>query len=376
MPVCILIPDSFKGSLSSARAFEIMARAALMEAPDWRPVSIPVADGGEGTVDAFLSAVGGQAVSCTVTGPWGEKIVARWGRLNARTAVVEMAAAAGLPLAGVRKNPEKTTTFGAGELILAALDAGAEEIILGLGGSATNDGGCGAAAALGVRFFDAEGRSFVPVGESLKNIAAIDCAPARERLAGKRLRVMCDIDNLLCGPQGAAAVFGPQKGADAEMVARLDAGLRHLAEVARRDTGVDMLNLPGAGAAGGMGGGMTALLGGEMQMGIETVLDVAGFDDLLSDAAAVLTGEGRIDSQSLRGKVVIGVSRRAKKRGVPCVALVGGAEGPMDGAYAQGVTAVMPICRQPMTLREAMEKSEENLLSAARDALRLLRAGR
>lgn len=372
MRTLIFIPDSFKGSLTSAQVCALMERAARLEAPEFATLSIPVADGGEGTVDAFLSAAGGTRVEMTATGPWGEAVSCAYGRLNAHTAVVEMAAAAGLPLVGDRKNPEKTTTYGVGEMIRASLDAGAEEIILGLGGSATNDGGCGAAAALGVRFLDATGREFIPVGGTLSSIAAIDCAPARARLAGKRLRIMCDIDNPLCGPQGAAAVFGPQKGADQPMVARLDAGLAHLARVALRDAGADMRFLPGAGAAGGMGGGMAALLGGEMQMGIETVLDVTGFDALLKNAAAVFTGEGRLDGQSLRGKVVIGVARRAKKQGTPCVAVVGGVAGEMDGAYAQGVTAVFPICRRPMPLEEAIAHSEENLLAAMRDALRLL----
>lgn len=370
----IFIPDSFKGSLSSAQVCAVMERAAWLEAPELPCVGIPVADGGEGTVDAFLAAVGGYPVEMIAAGPWGERRKCVWGRLNARTAVVEMAAAAGLPLAGENKNPEKTTTYGVGEMLAAALDAGAEEIILGLGGSATNDGGCGAAAALGVRFLDAAGKEFIPVGETLSEIAAIDCAPARKRLAGKRLRVMCDIDNPLCGPQGAAAVFAPQKGADSAMVDRLDAGLKHLARVALRDGGADMLALPGAGAAGGMGGGMAVLLGGEMQMGIETVLDVTGFDELLQNAAAVFTGEGRLDGQSLRGKVVIGVARRAKRRGIPCVAMVGGAEGNLDEAYRQGVTAVVPICRRPMPLNEAIAHSEENLMAAMRDTLRLLRA--
>lgn len=373
MGTLIFIPDSFKGSLSSAQVCAIMERAARLEAREFPCVSIPVADGGEGTVDAFLAAVGGKRMEHMATGPWGERRKCAWGLLSAQTAVVEMAAAAGLPLVGENKNPEKTTTYGVGELLAAALDAGTEEIILGLGGSATNDGGCGAAAALGARFLNKAGKPFIPVGETLCAIHAIDCEPARKRLQGKRLRVMCDIDNPLCGPQGAAAVFAPQKGADSAMVARLDEGLGHLAQIVLRDCGVDMLSIPGAGAAGGMGGGMAALLGGEMQMGIETVLDVVGFDRLLQDAAAVFTGEGRLDGQSLRGKVVVGVARRAARQHVPCVAVVGGAEGPLDEAYRQGVTAVIPICRQPMPLPDAIARSEESLLAAMRDTLRLLR---
>ena len=370
----IFIPDSFKGSLSSARACQLMQQAVEKECPGADCISIPVADGGEGTVDAFLAAVGGQKMPMEVTGPWGEKMQAYWGLLSEKTGVVEMAAAAGLPLVGDQKNPEKTTTYGVGEMIADALDHGVTEIILGLGGSATNDGGCGAAAAMGVKFLDESGNAFIPVGETLKNIAKIDVSAAREKLAGKKLRIMCDIDNPLCGPQGAAAVFGPQKGADAEMVKRLDEGLSHFAKIAARDAGIDVLNLPGAGAAGGMGGGMAALLKGELQMGIETVLDVTGFDALLDGASAVFTGEGKIDGQSLRGKVVIGVARRTKKQNIPCIALVGGAEGPMDDAYAQGVTAIVPVCRRPMSLKEAMENAETNLYSAMRDTLRLLGA--
>ncbi|MBE5782038.1 MAG: glycerate kinase [Clostridiales bacterium] len=374
MKKLIFIPDSFKGSLSSQQVCDLMKQAASLEAPGAQCISIPVADGGEGTVDAFLAAVGGERIEITANGPWGEKTLCAYGKLNQRTAVVEMAAAAGLPMVGEKKNPEKTTTYGAGELIRAALESGAEEIILGLGGSATNDGGCGAAAALGVKFLNEKGEEFVPVGETLKNITAIDCSAAKALLQGKRLRVMCDIDNPLCGPQGAAAVFAPQKGADEEMVARLDAGLHHLAEIALRDAGVDMLHIPGAGAAGGMGGGMAALLGGQLQMGIETVLDVTGFDALLQDADAVFTGEGKLDGQSLRGKVVIGVARRCQKQNKPCFAVVGGVEGEMDGAYSQGVTAVVPICRRPMPLNEAIAHSEENLLAAMRDTLRIFKA--
>lgn len=371
----IFVPDSFKGSLSAQRVCQLMAQAAEAALPGMPCVSIPIADGGEGTTDAFLAAAGGDRIPCTVTGPWGEPVDACYGRLPGDTAVIEMAAAAGLPLVGHHKNPEKTTTCGVGQLILAALNAGAKEIILGLGGSATNDGGCGAAAALGVRFLDASGVAFTPTGETLHRIAAIDPAPARALLRDKRLRIMCDIRNPLCGPQGAAAVFGPQKGADAAMIRRLDAGLAHLAQIVLRDTGADMALLPGAGAAGGMGGGMAALLGGEMQMGIETLLDAVDFDRLLDDAALVLTGEGRLDSQSLEGKAVIGVSRRCAKKRVPCLALVGSYAGDLAPAYAAGLTAAFPLCAGPCSLAEAMENAEHSLLAAAKNALRLFGAG-
>ncbi len=366
----IFVPDSFKGSMSSARICAILAHAAVLEMPGVETASIPVADGGEGTTDAFLAAGNGEKRSCFVMDPWGEETPAFYGVLPGKTAVVEMAAAAGLPLVGNRKNPEKTTTFGVGQLIRAALEQGAEEIILGLGGSATNDGGCGAAAALGVCFRDAAGTSFIPTGETLHQIAALDVSPARALLQGKRLRVMCDIDNPLCGARGAAQVFGPQKGADATMVRRLDEGLAHLARIARRDTGVDMQAIPGAGAAGGMGG-MAALLGGKMEMGIDVLLDSVGFNQLLEDALLVITGEGRLDSQSLGGKVVVGVSRRCREKKIPCLALVGGYAGDLDAAYAAGLTAAFPICPGPCMLEEAMKNAEHFLLATARNALRL-----
>lgn len=371
-PRLIFVPDSFKGSMSSARVCAILEQAAALEMPGVERTSIPVADGGEGTTDAFLAAGNGEKRACPVIGPWGEETPAFYGMLPGKTAVVEMAAAAGLPLVGHRKNPEKTTTFGVGQLIRAALEQGAKEIILGLGGSATNDGGCGAAAALGVCFRDAAGTPFVPTGETLHQIASLDVSPARALLQGKRLRVMCDIDHPLCGLRGAAQVFGPQKGADAAMVRRLDEGLAHLARIARRDAGMDIQAIPGAGAAGGMGG-IAALLGGKMEMGIDVLLDSVGFDQLLKDALLVITGEGRLDGQSLGGKVVVGVSRRCREKKIPCLALVGGYAGDLDAAYAAGLTAAFPICPGPCTLEEALENAEAFLLAAARNALRLFR---
>jgi len=370
----VLIPDSFKGSLSAAQVCEIMRNAILAVEPDAAVRMIPVADGGEGTVDAFLRAAGGERVSVSVHGPYGEAIIACYGRLNARTAVVEMAAAAGLPLVGNRKNPEETTTAGVGELIAHAVEHGATEVILGLGGSATNDGGCGMAAALGVRFTDAAGRSFVPVGGTLGRIAAVDASPARERLKGCRLRVMCDIDNPLCGPEGAAFVFAPQKGADEAMTRRLDRGLCHLAKIVRRDLHTDIFSLPGAGAAGGMGGGAVAFLGGQLQMGIDTVLDTVGFPEQIRDASLIFTGEGRLDGQSARGKVVAGVARRAAGYGKPVIAVVGGIAEDADALYAQGLTAAFSINRLPMALQQALEHSESNLYRTVQDILRCWKA--
>ena len=276
----VLVPDSFKGTLGSGEICAILREEILRAKPDAEVVSIPVADGGEGSVDAFLTAVGGQRVQVPCHGPHMEEMTGFYGLLPDGTAVVEMAAAAGLPLAGNRLEPDTATTYGVGELMADAAARGARCIILGLGGSATNDGGCGAAAALGARFLDGQGKTFLPTGGNLDSIARID-------LGGQRplpeITVMCDIDNPLCGPTGASEVFGPQKGADPEMVRRLDGNLRHLAEVIRRDLGAEILDLPGAGAAGGMGGGAAAFWNGKLQMGIETVLDTVDFDEIVRE---------------------------------------------------------------------------------------------
>ena len=368
----ILIPDSFKGTLSSAQICAVLAGELRAAQPDAEIISIPVADGGEGTVDALLSAVGGERVSAVCHGPFGEELEGFYGLLPDGAAVIEMAAAAGLPLVGGRLQPDRTTTYGVGELIAAALARGARRIVLGLGGSATNDGGCGAAAALGVRFLRADGSAFVPTGGTLGEIAHISMDGVDPALREAQIAVMCDIDNPLCGPAGASAVFGPQKGADEAMVARLDDGLRHLAEVIRTDLGVDVLDLPGGGAAGGMGAGAVAFLGGRLQMGIETVLDLTHFDARAADADLIFTGEGRLDSQSLRGKVVVGVARRAKRLGVPVVAFVGASERELDAVYAEGVAGVFPIHPEPRPFDEIKGESEENLRFTARNLIHFL----
>ncbi len=371
----VIIPDSFKGTLSSQRVCEIVAGCARRVFPGCEIQSIPVADGGEGSVDAFLASMGGERVEKAVTGPWFERCEGFYGLLRGgETAVVEMAAAAGLPMVGERRDPSATTTYGVGELILDAARRGAKQIIVGLGGSATNDGGCGAAAAVGVKFFDASGESFVPVGGTLEKIARIDAGGMDGALGGVEITAMCDIDNPLCGARGAAAVFGPQKGADEDMVARLDTGLGHLAEVIRRDLGVSVSELPGAGAAGGMGAGMAAFFGAALRPGIDTVLDTVGFDGAIAGADAVITGEGKLDSQSLGGKVVIGVARRAAKQGARVIALVGGADYGAEAAWDEGVTAVFPISRLPQDFELLKPHSEENLAFAAENVLRLLKS--
>ena len=377
MEKILLVPDSFKGTLSSRQVCQVMAGQLRRFFPQAQVKSIPVADGGEGSVEAFLAAAGGERRTRTVTGPFGEPVEAFYGILgDGRTAVIEMAACAGLPLAEGRLNPERATTYGVGELLLAAKEAGCSKAILGLGGSCTNDGGAGAAAALGAKFTRADGTAFVPTGGTLGEIAALDVSPVAQALQGMELTAMCDIDNPLYGDAGAAAVFAPQKGADAAMVARLDAGLRHLGQVSARCLGRDFSHLPGAGAAGGLGFGMAAFCGAQLRMGIDAVLDAVGFDSLLPGTDVVFTGEGKIDSQSARGKVVSGVAARCRKAGVPVVAVVGQIGQGFEEMYQQGLTAVFSINRAAQPFAESRFHAGENLALTMENIARLLAAGR
>ena len=377
MEKILLVPDSFKGTLSSRQVCQVMAGQLRRFFPQAQVKSIPVADGGEGSVEAFLAAAGGERRTRTVTGPFGEPVEAFYGVLgDGRTAVIEMAACAGLPLAEGRLNPERATTYGVGELLLAAKEAGCTKAILGLGGSCTNDGGVGAAAALGAKFTRADGAAFIPSGGTLGEIAALDVSPVAQALQGMELTAMCDIDNPLYGEAGAAAVFAPQKGADAAMVARLDAGLRHLGQVSARCLGRDFSHLPGAGAAGGLGFGMAAFCGAQLRMGIDAVLDAVGFDSLLPGTDMVFTGEGKIDSQSARGKVVSGVAARCRKAGVPVVAVVGQIGQGFEEMYQQGLTAVFSINRAAQPFAESRFHAGENLALTMENIARLLAAGR
>lgn len=372
MQKVLLIPDSFKGTMSSSEICAIMEKAIHAYYPKVEVISIPVADGGEGSVDSFLAAVGGQKVQLTVKGPYFEDIQSFYGFLPDNTAVVEMAAAAGLPMVGDNKHAEKTTTYGVGQLIEHAAKAGCKKIIVGLGGSATNDGGTGAAAALGVCFRDTAGKAFVPVGETLCKIASVDVSGLSPALAGVELITMCDIDNPLCGPQGAAAVFGPQKGADEAMVQTLDANLAHMAAVVKKDLGKNITDLAGAGAAGGMGGGMVAFFGSRLQMGIETVLDTVHFNLLLEGADLVFSGEGKIDFQSLRGKVVIGVARRTKQKKVPLIAIVGDIGDDIEGTYDEGVSAIFSINRVAMPFKEVKLRCKSDLALTMDNLMRFI----
>ena len=373
MKKCIVISDSFKGTLSTLDICAIAREVFPAHFPDCELVTLPVADGGEGTVACFLEALQAQPVTVSISGPFGEPIQAVYARKNS-LAVIEMASAAGLPLAGERRDPETATTYGVGQLIRHAVEQGCTDILLGLGGSATNDGGCGCAAALGTCFFDAAGNSFVPVGGTLADIAHIDVRERCRLLENVRVTVMCDVENPLFGPNGAAWVFGPQKGADDAMAARLDDGLRHLDAAFQQDLGLHLADLPGAGAAGGMGAGSIAFLGGTLRSGIEAVLDAVDFDRRLDGTDLVITGEGRIDAQSVQGKVISGIARRTAPRNIPLVAIVGGIGPGAEAAYDLGVTAMFSINRAAESFAESAPRSAENYRRTLADLLRLIKA--
>ncbi len=366
MKKIILAPDSFKGTMSSLDICNILRDAALHSFPDCEVIRIPVADGGEGTVDSMLAAAGGEKIEVTVKGPRMAEVESFYGMLpGGKTAVVEMAAAAGLPMVRGCENPMGTTTYGVGMLIDHALQQGADTILLGLGGSCTNDGGCGAAAALGVVFKNHAGEAFVPVGGTLGEIAAIDVSAAKARLAGVKIRIMCDVNNPLWGENGAAYIFGPQKGADPEKVRLLDHGLRVLGGLLE-DLCPGVEQMPGAGAAGGMGAGMCAMLGAELVSGIDGVLDTVGFDRLLEGCDMVFTGEGRIDGQSLQGKVIFGICRRARAAGVPVCAIVGDAlDDQLGEAAERGLCAVFTTNRRAVPWEKARLTARQDLIHTA-----------
>lgn len=354
-----VVSDSFKGSVTSSEICAIVSEEAKRFFPACEVVGLPVADGGEGTVDSFLECMPGEKVLIEAAGPNFERRTAFYGSFG-KTAIIEMAAAAGLPLVGDEKNPLTATTYGVGELMRHALEKGAKRLILALGGSATNDGGCGAAAAMGTRFYDAAGNTFIPTGGTLSKIVRIDHAETARLLNGIEVVAMCDIDNPMHGERGAAFVFAPQKGADADMVRLLDAELIALDHTLARELGAQVANLPGAGAAGAMGAGAVAFFGARLNPGIETVLDTVRFEERIAGADFVITGEGRLDSQSLRGKVVIGVSRRAKRAGIPVIAVVGDVGDDIDEAYDLGVTAIFSTNHLAIPFSEAKKRSTKD----------------
>lgn len=370
----ILVPDSFKGTLSAIEVCNIMKSSIKNLYKDANIISVPVADGGEGTVDAFLYALGGEKKSIWVSDAFNEqKILAHYAMLKDNIAVIEMAACAGLPLVKNRLKPDKTTTFGVGELIVDAINSGAKKIILGLGGSATNDGGCGMAAALGVKFKDEQDQEFIPTGGTLSQIYKIDMNNIYSKIKDVEFISMCDVDNPLCGRLGASAVFAPQKGADEDMVKSLDEGLAHLAKIIKRDLHIEVKDIKGAGAAGGLGAGSIAFLQSKLTKGIDVILDTINFDELVSKADIVFTGEGKFDSQSLHGKVVMGVANRSQKYKTPVIVVTGAIGENIQEAYNKGITAIFSINKEPMEFSKSALKSKENMILTMENILRLLK---
>ena len=370
----ILVPDSFKGTLSAIEVCNIMKSSIKNLYKDANIISVPVADGGEGTVDAFLYALGGEKKSVWVSDAFNEqKILAHYAMLKDNIAVIEMAACAGLPLVKNRLEPDKTTTFGVGELIIDAINSGAKKIILGLGGSATNDGGCGMASALGVKFKDEQDQEFIPTGGTLSQIYKIDMNNIYSKIKDVEFVSMCDVDNPLCGKLGASAVFAPQKGADEDMVRLLDEGLAHLAKIIKRDLHIEVKDIKGAGAAGGLGAGSIAFLQSKLTKGIDVILDTIKFDELVSKADIVFTGEGKFDSQSLHGKVVMGVANRSQKYKTPVIVVTGAIGENIQEAYNKGITAIFSINKEPMEFSKSALKSKENMILTMENILRLLK---
>ena len=374
----VIAPDSYKGCLSALEVAKAMERGVLSVFPSAEVRKIPIADGGEGTVAALVTATNGQLRQAEVTDPLGNKISAHWGVLgDGRTAVIEMAAASGLPLVPKEKrDPRVTTTYGTGELIKAALAEGLAKIIIGIGGSATNDGGTGMARALGVRFLDASGQEVAAGGGSLAEICQIDTTGLDPRLKNTEIVVACDVDNPLCGTRGASAVFGPQKGATPEMVQQLDAGLAKYASCARQATGRDVAEKAGAGAAGGLGAGLMFFTPAQLKPGVEIVLDAVGFSDIVRDADFVITGEGRTDFQTAFGKAPVGVAKVAKTHGAPVFCISGGLGEGADDVLAQGIDAVMSICDRPLSLEECMAAGAQLIEPAAARLSRIVMAVR
>lgn len=370
----LIMPDSFKGSLSATEAAKAMELGIKSVFPDASTVLMPIADGGEGTVEALVQASSGRIMRSSVSGPLGEPVLAAWGILgDGVTAVIEMASAAGLTLLDDKqKNPLITSTYGVGELVRAALDAGMNKIIIGIGGSATNDGGAGFAAALGVRFKDADGNELPPGGAALARLHSIDCSALDPRLAEKEILVACDVDNPLCGARGASAVFGPQKGASPDMVAELDAALAHYAHIAQKYCGKSVIDEPGAGAAGGLGAALMLFTGAIFKPGIKLILQTMRAEEQLREADLVFTGEGNTDYQTSFGKAPVGVAALARQFSLPVICISGGIGAGYEKVYEHGISAVMPAVSSPMPLRQCMEQAKDLLIDATSRACRLI----
>nr|WP_153880069.1 glycerate kinase [Citrobacter freundii] len=373
----VIAPDSYKESLSALEVATAIEQGFREIWPDADYVKIPVADGGEGTVEAMVAATAGRLVHVDVTGPLGSSVQAFYGLSgDARSAFIEMAAASGLALVPVdSRDPLKTTSKGTGELIRHALDAGVEHIVIGIGGSATNDGGAGMVQALGARLLDAQNNDIAHGGAGLEALARIDISQLDARLAACQIEVACDVTNRLTGKEGASAVFGPQKGATPEVVARLDRALTHYAQLISRDLDVNVLELAGGGAAGGMGAALYAFCGAQLRSGIEIVTDALHLDAWVADADLVVTGEGRIDSQTIHGKVPVGVANVAKRYNKPVIGIAGSLTPDVGIVHDHGIDAVFSVIYTICTLEDALKNAKENVRMTARNVAATLNAG-
>lgn len=373
----VIASDSYKGSLDSSQANEAMRKGVLRVFEDAEIKCIPIADGGEGTVDAVMTCCGGSYCYETVTGPDGREVIARYGILPDKSAVIEMAAASGLLLVQdvTPDTVMNSTTYGTGQLIASALDKGCRKIYIGIGGSATNDGGIGMLQALGVSFLDADNREVGFGGKYLDKIARIDISNLNSRIRETELVVMSDVTNPLCGENGAAVVYGPQKGATEEEIAILDKGLAQFAELICHMNLPDIRNLPGAGAAGGLGGGLVSFLGAEICPGIKAILEIADFEKSVQWADLILSGEGRIDGQSANGKVVSGIAEIAGKYNVPVIAICGSVEKDAREIFEKGISGMEAAVCRPVTLEKAMDEAEQNVIDAAERVMQMVKAG-
>jgi len=374
MKKIVLAPDAFKGTMSSIEICQLMEAAIQSHFPQTEVVSIPIADGGEGTVDCFLMAVGGRKIEVTVKDPYFQDIPCFYGLIHGgQTAVIEVAACIGLPLVDSNKNPAITTSFGVGQMISNAVLRGCSQIIIGLGGSCTNDAGCGCLAALGVKFLDNYNTTFIPTGNTLKLIRKMDLSGLLPELENCSVRIMCDINNPLYGKQGAAHVYAPQKGADPDMVIELDDNLRHFSVVLEKTLKRDIHSLSGAGAAGGMGAGLLVLPESTLSSGIDTILETIGFQNILEGADLVLTGEGRFDQQSLNGKVVMGIAKLAHKFDVPVIAIVGDIGEGIEEAYEMGLNGIISINRKAIPFEQAKKSCKSDLALTLDNLFRMVK---
>lgn len=372
--IIVLAPDSFKESMTAKEVCEAMERGIKKGNPNVTCIHVPMADGGEGTMQSLVDATGGTVHTVTVTGPLGDQVEASYGISgDGSTGVLEMASASGIHLVPIaQRNPLVTTTYGTGELIKACLDHGVSRLLIGIGGSATNDGGAGVVQALGGKLLDAEGKELAFGGGELGRLARLDLSGFDPRLQDVEVEVACDVTNPLCGETGASHVFGPQKGAKPEMIEQLDRSLRHYAGVMKQQLGKDIIDYPGAGAAGGLGGGLMVFLNGTLKKGIDMVVDYTGLEEKVRQADMVWTGEGGMDFQTQYGKTPFGVARVAKKHGKPVVALAGRVGDGIDVLYDQGMDAIFGIMPGAATLSEALANGVQNVERTSENIVRLM----